>query len=190
MRLGNVVDEFLDEHRLAHAGAAEQADLAALQVRLQQVYDLDAREEHLLGGGEVLELGSLAVDGQGFVAVQLSHSVNGVSGHVHHAAANLRAHGHGDGPEGVLHFQTAAEAVRGVHGNAAHGVFTNVLLHLQDKGFPVRALHRKGVFNSGEFQLRIAGRYIEMHIHHRSYDLRDVPDCMGHRLKKFQYPQR
>ena len=31
--LGQVVDELLDEHGLAHAGAAEQADLAALGVR-------------------------------------------------------------------------------------------------------------------------------------------------------------
>jgi hypothetical protein len=28
--LGDVVDQFLDQHGLAHAGAAEQADLAAL----------------------------------------------------------------------------------------------------------------------------------------------------------------
>jgi hypothetical protein len=32
MRLGDVVDEFLDENGLAHAGTAEQADLAAFGV--------------------------------------------------------------------------------------------------------------------------------------------------------------
>ena len=31
--LGEVVDQLLDDHGLAHAGAAEQADLAALGVR-------------------------------------------------------------------------------------------------------------------------------------------------------------
>ena len=35
MGLGNVVDQFLDQHGLADAGAAEQADLAALGVRRQ-----------------------------------------------------------------------------------------------------------------------------------------------------------
>src|SRR5207247_108047 len=45
--LGDVVDQLLDEHRLADAGAAEQARLAALRVRLEQVDDLDARLEHL-----------------------------------------------------------------------------------------------------------------------------------------------
>src|SRR5690606_41188962 len=40
--LGDAGDHLLDEHRLAHAGAAEQADLATLHVRGEQVDDLDA----------------------------------------------------------------------------------------------------------------------------------------------------
>ncbi len=40
VRLGHVVDQLHDEHGLAHAGAAEEADLAALGVRGQEVYDL------------------------------------------------------------------------------------------------------------------------------------------------------
>ena len=42
VRLGDVVDELHDEHGLADAGAAEQADLAALTVGGEQVDDLDA----------------------------------------------------------------------------------------------------------------------------------------------------
>ena len=45
--LGDAVDHLLDEHGLADAGAAEQADLPALHVRLEQVDDLDAGLEHL-----------------------------------------------------------------------------------------------------------------------------------------------
>ncbi len=45
MRLGDVVDQLLNEHGLADASAAEQADLAALAVRREQVDDLDARLE-------------------------------------------------------------------------------------------------------------------------------------------------
>ena len=47
MRLGDVVDQFLDQHRLAHAGAAEQADLAAARIGGDQVDDLDAGDEDL-----------------------------------------------------------------------------------------------------------------------------------------------
>jgi len=49
---------------LAHAGAAEQPDLAALQVRLEQVDDLDARFEHAGLGGLLHQRRGRAVDGQ------------------------------------------------------------------------------------------------------------------------------
>ena len=60
--LGEVVDELLDEHGLAHAGAAEQADLAALGVGREQVDDLDAGLEHLGRRGQVLDGRGGAVD--------------------------------------------------------------------------------------------------------------------------------
>ena len=60
--LGEVVDQLLDEDRLADAGAAEQADLAALGVGREQVDDLDAGLEHLGRRGEVLDVGRVAVD--------------------------------------------------------------------------------------------------------------------------------
>ena len=53
MGLGDVVDQFLNQHGLADAGAAEQADLAALGVRRQQVDDLDAGDENFSFGGLV-----------------------------------------------------------------------------------------------------------------------------------------
>ncbi len=49
--LRDVVDQFLNQHGLADAGAAEQADLAALGVRRQQVDDLDAGDENFSFGG-------------------------------------------------------------------------------------------------------------------------------------------
>jgi peptide chain release factor 1 len=45
--LGDVVDQLLHGHGLADAGAAEQADLAALGVGAEQVDDLDAGDEDL-----------------------------------------------------------------------------------------------------------------------------------------------
>ena len=45
--LGDAVDHLLDEDGLADTGTAEQADLAALDVRGEQVDDLDAGPEHL-----------------------------------------------------------------------------------------------------------------------------------------------
>ena len=59
---GDPDDHLLDEHRLAHAGAAEQADLAALDVRGEQVEDLDAGLQHLGLRLQVGEGRRLAVD--------------------------------------------------------------------------------------------------------------------------------
>ncbi len=47
VHLGDVVDQLHDENRLADAGAAEEADLAALGVRREQIHHLNARHEDL-----------------------------------------------------------------------------------------------------------------------------------------------
>ena len=56
VRLGDVVDQFLNQHGLADAGAAEQADLAALGVRREQIDDLDAGDENF-GFGRLIGVG-------------------------------------------------------------------------------------------------------------------------------------
>ena len=51
VRLRDVVDQFLNQHGLADAGAAEQADFAALGIRREQIDDLDAGDENFRLGG-------------------------------------------------------------------------------------------------------------------------------------------
>ncbi len=58
----DVVDQLLDQDGLAGAGAAEEADLAAADVRRDQVDDLDARLEDLDRRGELAEGRRVAVD--------------------------------------------------------------------------------------------------------------------------------
>ena len=60
--LGEVVDQLLDDDRLADTGAAEQADLAALRIRREQVDDLDPGLEHLGRRSERLEGRGVAMD--------------------------------------------------------------------------------------------------------------------------------
>ena len=55
MLLGEVVDELLNKHRLANAGATEQTRLAATDVGLEQVNGLDAGLEDLGLRGELVE---------------------------------------------------------------------------------------------------------------------------------------
>ncbi len=62
VRLGDVVDQFHHVHGLADAGAAEQADLAALGERADQVDDLDAGFEQVLRRAQLVVGRRLAVD--------------------------------------------------------------------------------------------------------------------------------
>ena len=83
MLLGHVVDQFLDEDGLAHAGAAKQSNLAALQKGLDEIDDLDPGFEHLGGGGLILEQGRGAMDGHGLGVLDRTQLVHGLTDHVH-----------------------------------------------------------------------------------------------------------
>ena len=54
VRFGDVVDQLLNDHSLAHAGAAEQPDLAAFQDRTKKVDDFNAGFQDL-GFGRLLD---------------------------------------------------------------------------------------------------------------------------------------
>ena len=62
--LGDVADQLLDDDRLAHAGAAEDADLAAALERGDQVDDLDAGLEDLRLGLHLVEGRRVPMDWQ------------------------------------------------------------------------------------------------------------------------------
>jgi hypothetical protein len=51
VHLGDVVDQFHDQNGLAHASAAEEADLSAFGIGCQQVDHLDPGHENLRFGG-------------------------------------------------------------------------------------------------------------------------------------------
>ena len=167
--LGDVVDQLHDEHRLAHAGTAEQTDLAALDIGFEQVDDLDAGGQHLLRGGQFVELRGFAVDGQRVGPVEGFHAVDFGADDVEQTPLDLVTRrdrdrvAQGDG----LH--VAAQSVGGVHGNGAHGVLADMLLDLDDERTAVIAVDLHGVVDGREPE--IGGIGLERHVHHRSDDL-------------------
>ena len=165
----DVVDELHDEHRLAHASAAEEADLTALQVRLQQVDDLDAGEEHLLGGGQVFILGRFAVDGVFLFAVKVADAVDGVARHVEQASLDLVADRDGDGLAQEVDFHATHEAVGGVHGDGTHRVLADVLLALEHHAPAVGADYLKGVVDLREVGIAV----LEVDVDHGADNLCD-----------------
>ena len=95
---GDAVDHLLDEHGLADARAAEEADLAALHVGLEQVDDLDAGLEHLRLRLELVERRRRPVDLPAVVdAGELAlRDVERLADHVEHVAEHAVADRHRD----------------------------------------------------------------------------------------------
>ena len=131
MQLRDVVDQFHDHDGLADTGATERADLAALQERTDEIDDLDAGGENLRRGGLIHERRGGTVNGEILVRLDRALLVDGVAGHVEHAAHDSLADRHGDGLAGVGEFHAALEAFGGAHGDGANPVVAEVLLHFE-----------------------------------------------------------
>ena len=161
----DVTDQFHHVDGLADAGAAEQADLAALGERAEQVDDLDAGFQQFAAARLLLEGGGRAVDRHALFALDGAGMIDGVAEHVHDAAQGLLADRHRDRRTGVFHFQPAAQSVGRSHGNSPHHAVAELLLDLQRQ---VGLCHRQCVID-----LRHGGRF-EFHVHDRADDFYDL----------------
>ena len=128
MRLGDVVDQFLDQNGLADAGAAEQADLAALGVGREQVDDLDAGDEDR-GFGRLLDIFGSRRHGSDGVSVRRDRAflVDRLADDVDDAAEHFRADRHGDRRAGVGDRLAANQTFGRVHRDGADGVLAEML---------------------------------------------------------------
>ena len=130
----DVVDQLLDEDRLADARAAEQADLAAADERSDQVDDLDPGLEDLDLRRQVAEGGRIAVDRPALDAVGRRRLlVDRLADHVPEPPERHLADRHRDRPSEVDDVGASREAVRRVHGDRADAVVAEVLLYLGDQ---------------------------------------------------------
>ena len=111
---------------LADAGAAEQADLAALHVRRKQVDDLNTGLENLRLGHEVDEFRGLAVDREMLVGLDLRLAVLRLAEDVHQPAEAGLADGDGDRGAGVLDGSAAGQTLGRAHRDRAHDVVAEV----------------------------------------------------------------
>ena len=153
---GHIMDQLLDQHGLAHARTAEQTDLAALGIGLQQVDDLDAGLQHL--GGRLLlgECRGLAVDRPALgVAGQRLLAVNGLTQHVKHPAQRRVPHGDADARTQCLHSHTSGQALAGAQQDTAHRIVADMLGHLHDS-CPVLRRDRQGLLDLRQLSCREA----------------------------------
>jgi hypothetical protein len=150
VRLGDVVDELLNEHGLADTGTSEETNLATTSVRGKEVDDLDAGLEHLGGGRLLDERGRVGVDGKHLVALDGATLINGLTNDVHDAAERALADGDEDGGAGVDDLLATDETLGTVHGDGTDGVLTQVGSDLEHETAPVEVLDVERVQDLGE----------------------------------------
>ena len=167
---GHVVDQFLNQHGLTHTGAAEQADLAALGIRFQQVDDLDAGLQDLHGGALILKGGRVPVNALAgrFCRERLS-AVDGLAQHVEHPAQRLLPYRDLDGLAGGGYLHAPGQTLAARQHDAADDPFAHVLGYLHHAGLPVQ-LHGQRFLD-----LRQMSGF-KLHIYHRAGYLRDRSD--------------
>jgi hypothetical protein len=182
MGLGDVVDQFLDQHGLADAGAAEQADLAALGVGRQEIDDLDAGDQNFRFGG-LLGVGRRRLmDGAVAFGFDRPGFIDRLADHVHDAAERPRADRHHDRVAGVADLLAADQAFRGIHRDGAHGGFAKMLGDFEHQAVAA-VLGLERVENGGQMPF-------ELHVDHGADDLGDASGLVGgcsHEILSFEF---
>ena len=131
----DVVDQLLDEDRLAEPGAAEEADLAALDEGRDQVDDLEPGLEDLELRREVAERRGVAVDRPPLhVRARRRLLVDRVARDIPEPPERRVADRDGDRPPRVGDDRTTGHAIGRVHRDGTNAVVAEVLLHLRDQG--------------------------------------------------------
>ena len=131
MQLGNVVDQFHDDHGLAHTSAAKGADLSAFQKGTDQVDDLDAGGQHLRRRRLLHECRRRTVNGIVLLRLDRSAFVDRVAANIEHPPHYAFPDRHGNGRAGVDDLITAFEALGAGHGDGPDPLVAKVLLHLE-----------------------------------------------------------
>ena len=133
MHLGDVVDQLHDENRLADAGAAEEADLAALRVRREKVDDFNAGDENLRFRRLILEGRRRLMDGARRLSLDRTCFVDRLTDDVHDAPERLITDRNRDRRARIDDLLAADEAFGRVHCDRADGVLAQVLRDLENE---------------------------------------------------------
>ena len=175
VRVRDVVDQLHDRDRLADAGATEETDLAALDVRSDEVDHLDAGLEDLDRRSKLAEGGRLAVDRPALDIGGCGLLVDRLTEHVPDAAEGAVADRHRDRRAGVDDGGAARKSVGRVHGDRANAVVTEMLLHFGHEGRG-RAVGLDDLYLDGVEDL---GQAVgKDRVDHDALDLDDLPDVL------------
>ena len=135
IRLRDIVDQLKHRDGLADAGAAEQADLAALRKGANQVDHLDAGGQELDRRRELIELRRQLMDLAALVGLDRSLLVDRAAQYIHDAAERRRTDRHRNRLPRARHFHSTAQSVRAAERDAADDAVAQLLLDLERQSF-------------------------------------------------------
>jgi hypothetical protein len=166
----DVADEFHDDDGLADASAAVGAHLPAPGEGADEVHDLEACLQHRGRRLLIIHGGRRTVDGPVICGLNIAQVVDGLPQHIEQAPHGARPYRHLDGAAQVDRLGTATEAIGTTHGQAAHPVVAQVLLHLSQQ---LAAVH--GYLDSVIDRRQLIHR--ELPIHHSAHNLDYLSFC-------------
>ena len=178
----DVVDQLLDQHGLADAGAAEEAGLAAAGVGLEQVDHLDPGLEHLGRGRLILERRRLAVNRPALLRLDRTQRVDRLAEDVEQAPEGGGPDRHRDRLAAVLRLHAAHDAVGGLHRDRAHQALAEMLRHLGHHVDGVAGRRSRVLDLDRVEDLRQLALALERDVDHRTDDLHDLAGTPGPRL--------
>ena len=176
----HVADQLLNQDGLAKPRAPEQADLAALDERRDQVDHLQTGLEDLGRRLKVLEAGRVAVDRPAFVGLDRRVRVDRLTEHVEDSSQRGLPDRHGDRCTSVDHVDAARDPVRRIHGDGADAVVAEMLLNLA-----INTPSGPSSTGTGDLQCRVdPGTVRERDVDHDALISTTLPTfcCSGMRL--------
>ena len=166
MLCGNVADQFLDQHGLAHAGAAEETNLAAFCVRRQKVDDFNSCLQDLHHRTLFFKSRRISVDHPLFGVRNPLSVINGFAQHIEKTSQRLLAHRHFNARACSRNLHVLVKSLAGRQHQAAHLVVAEMGGNLHDAFLPV-ILNFKCIFDKGKFAV------FKYYVNDRPHDLRD-----------------
>ena len=164
MGLGDVVNEFLNQHSLSDTGTSEETNLSTTSVGSEEIDDLDTCFQHLGGGGLVDERRRLGVNGGELDTLDGTTLVNGLTNDVHDTAEGSGSDRDHDRSASVNDLGAANETLGTVHSNGADRVLTQMGRDLEDKTTTGEVLDLKSI----EDRWEVVG--IELNVHNGTND--------------------
>ncbi len=92
--LGHVVDQLIDQHRLADAGAAKHPRFAAAFQWGQQIDGLDPGFKHLGAGGAIGQRQERPMDGPVILGIDRVTAIHRITEHIEHTPEQCLTHRH------------------------------------------------------------------------------------------------